>query len=99
MLTPEQASEFYAEHFGKPFFPSLVADMSSGPIIALVLAREKAVTHWQELIGPTNPVKARTTHPDRQALQENSMLYMHNDVTLGWTGVDVSIPFAVLVCV
>jgi len=67
LLSPEQASEFYAEHFGKPFFPSLVAYMSSGPVLALVLARENAVTHWRELIGPTNAVKARTTHPSRQA--------------------------------
>jgi len=70
-LTPEQASEFYAEHFGKPFFPSLVAYMSSGPILALALAREKAVTCWRELIGPTSAIKARTTHPDRQAFEHS----------------------------
>jgi nucleoside-diphosphate kinase len=63
-LTPEQASEFYAEHFGKLFFPSLVAYMSSGPIVAVALAREKAVTYWRELIGPTNTHTARMTHPD-----------------------------------
>jgi len=63
-LTPEQASDFYAEHYGKLFFPSLVAYMSSGPVIALVLAREKAISHWRELIGPTNAIKARETHPD-----------------------------------
>jgi nucleoside diphosphate kinase len=63
-LTPEQASEFYAEHFGKLFFPSLVGYMSSGPVIALVLAREKAVQYWRELIGPTNALKAKNTHPD-----------------------------------
>ena len=26
-LTPEQASDFYAEHYGKMFFPSLIAFM------------------------------------------------------------------------
>ena len=26
-LTPEQASDFYAEHYGKMFFPSLIAYM------------------------------------------------------------------------
>jgi len=70
MLTPEQASEFYAEHFGKPFFQSLIAFTSSGPVLALVLAREKAIVSWRELIGPTNSIKARTTHPDRQAFQQ-----------------------------
>lgn len=63
-LTPEQASDFYAEHYGKLFFASLVAYMSSGPIIALVIARDQAISYWRELIGPTNTVKARQTHPD-----------------------------------
>jgi nucleoside-diphosphate kinase len=64
-LTPEQASEFYAEHFGKLFFPSLVAYMSSGPVVAMVLAREKCISSWRDLIGPTNALKARATQPDR----------------------------------
>ncbi|KAK3590959.1 hypothetical protein CHS0354_034531 [Potamilus streckersoni] len=63
-LTPEQASDFYVEHYGKLFFPSLVAYMSSGPVIALVLARDHAISYWRELIGPTNTLKARQTHPD-----------------------------------
>lgn len=64
-LTPEQASDFYAEHYGKMFFPSLVAYMSSGPIIVMVLARENAIPYWRELCGPTHSVKARETHPER----------------------------------
>ncbi|XP_022087458.1 nucleoside diphosphate kinase homolog 5-like [Acanthaster planci] len=63
-LTPEQTSDFYAEHYGKMFFPSLVAYMSSGPIIAMVLARDNAIACWRELCGPTNTNKARETHPD-----------------------------------
>uniref|UniRef100_A0A0B7BLA3 Nucleoside diphosphate kinase homolog 5 n=1 Tax=Arion vulgaris TaxID=1028688 RepID=A0A0B7BLA3_9EUPU len=63
-LTPEQASDFYAEHYGKLFFPSLVAYMSSGPIIALMIARDHAISYWRELIGPTNTLKARQTHPE-----------------------------------
>ena len=63
-LTPEQASDFYAEHYGKLFFPSLVAYMSSGPVLALVVSREKGISYWRELIGPTNTLKARQTHPD-----------------------------------
>ncbi|XP_070545613.1 MAM and LDL-receptor class A domain-containing protein 1-like [Ptychodera flava] len=43
----------------------LVAYMSSGPIVAIVLARESAISYWRELIGPTNTLKARETHPDR----------------------------------
>ncbi|XP_005109996.1 nucleoside diphosphate kinase homolog 5 [Aplysia californica] len=63
-LTPEQASDFYAEHYGKLFFPSLVAYMSSGPIITLMIAKDRAISYWRELIGPTNTIKARQTHPE-----------------------------------
>ncbi|EDO39201.1 predicted protein [Nematostella vectensis] len=63
-LTPEQTSDFYAEHYGKMFFPSLVAYMSSGPIMALVLARENAISYWRQLIGPTNTQKARDQAPE-----------------------------------
>lgn len=67
-LTPEQTSDFYAEHYGKMFFPNLVTYMSSGPVLALVLAREKAISTWRELIGPTSPAKARELHPERYYL-------------------------------
>lgn len=63
-LTPEQCSEFYIEHSSKIFFPSLVAFMSSGPVIAMELGRENAIAAWRELMGPTNSIKARETHPD-----------------------------------
>ncbi|KAF6769163.1 hypothetical protein AHF37_12565 [Paragonimus kellicotti] len=62
-LSPEQASEFYAEHYGKMFFPSLVSYMSSGPIVVLVLAKENAIATWRELIGPTNSIKAKSIAP------------------------------------
>ncbi|CAB1325216.1 unnamed protein product [Coregonus sp. 'balchen'] len=51
-LSPERCSDFYAEQYGKLFFPSLTAFMSSGPIIALALARDQAIAHWKTIIGP-----------------------------------------------
>jgi len=62
-MTAEQTSDFYAEHFGKLFFPSLVAYMSSGPIMALMLARDQAVISWNHLIGPANVAMARANQP------------------------------------
>eukprot|EP00051_Salpingoeca_urceolata_P033913 m.22789 g.22789 ORF g.22789 m.22789 type:complete len:202 (-) comp6953_c0_seq1:154-759(-) len=62
-LTPEQASEFYAEHYGKTFFSSLVTFMSSGPLVAAVLAKSDAVPSLRALVGPTDSNKARETHP------------------------------------
>jgi len=64
-MTPEQTSDFYAEHYGKMFFPSLVAYMSNGPILAIVLAKQSAIAYWRQLIGPTNTQKARDQAPER----------------------------------
>ncbi|NP_001072619.1 nucleoside diphosphate kinase homolog 5 [Xenopus tropicalis] len=63
-LSPEQCSDFYSDQYGKMFFPSLTAYMSSGPIIAMTLARYNAISYWKELIGPTNSLKAKETHPE-----------------------------------
>jgi len=62
-LKPEHCSEFYNEHSSKIFFPSLVAFMSSGPIIAMELAKEDAIKSWRELMGQTNSHKARELSP------------------------------------
>ncbi|XP_077433840.1 nucleoside diphosphate kinase homolog 5-like [Vanacampus margaritifer] len=58
-MTPEQCSDFYAEHYGKLNFPSLTAYMSSGPTIALTLARDNAVAHWKSIIGPAKITKTQ----------------------------------------
>ncbi|XP_060783158.1 nucleoside diphosphate kinase homolog 5 [Neoarius graeffei] len=63
-LSPEQCSDFYTEHYGQPFFPSLTAFMSSGPVMALALARHRAIATWKGLMGPSDSTKARETHPD-----------------------------------
>uniref|UniRef100_A0A7S0R1P3 Nucleoside diphosphate kinase n=1 Tax=Pyramimonas obovata TaxID=1411642 RepID=A0A7S0R1P3_9CHLO len=62
-LTPERAGEFYAEHKGKPFYDNLVNFMSSGPLMALVLAKSDAILAWRSLMGPTNSLKAREEAP------------------------------------
>ena len=57
-LTEEQASGFYAEHEGKPFFPALKEFMTSGPIMVQVLEGEEAIHRYRELMGKTNPDEA-----------------------------------------
>ncbi|KAM9740358.1 nucleoside diphosphate kinase homolog 5 [Menidia menidia] len=63
-LSPEQCSDFYADQYGKLSFPSLTAFMSSGPVVALTLARDNAIAHWKSIIGPANITKAREAQPD-----------------------------------
>ncbi len=50
--------QHYAEHLGKPFYNPLVDFMSSGPVVAAVVAGEQVVTAFRALAGATDPVTA-----------------------------------------
>lgn len=57
-LSREEAEGFYAVHRERPFFRSLVAYMTSGPVIVQVLEGENAVVRNREVMGATNPANA-----------------------------------------
>jgi nucleoside-diphosphate kinase len=57
-LTRAQAEGFYAVHRGRPFFDSLCAFMTSGPVVVQVLEGENAVACHREILGATDPAKA-----------------------------------------
>ena len=52
------AEEHYSEHSEKPFFGELVAFITSGPTLALVLEGEGAIAVVRTTIGATNPTSA-----------------------------------------
>lgn len=58
-LTKQQAEGFYAVHKNKPFFSSLTEFMSSGEIVVMVLERERAIAHWRDVMGATDPALAK----------------------------------------
>lgn len=57
-LDRELASKHYAEHIGKPFFESLVKFITSGPIIAMVIQGENAISGIRKFMGKTDPDEA-----------------------------------------
>jgi nucleoside-diphosphate kinase len=57
-LAPGEARKFYAVHEGKPFLDDLVAYMSSGPCVPVVLEAKEAVPALRKLVGATNPKDA-----------------------------------------
>ncbi len=57
-LTQAQAEAFYEVHSERPFYASLVAFMTSGPVIPAVLEADNAVAKLREAIGATDPVEA-----------------------------------------
>ncbi|KAI8422697.1 hypothetical protein MSG28_006466 [Choristoneura fumiferana] len=63
-LTPEQAAELYKGHYGRHHFPHLVAHMSRGPIVAMVLAARNCIQKWRTLMGPARVAEAQAYWPD-----------------------------------
>lgn len=57
-LSKEDAEGFYAVHRERPFFASLTAFMSSGPVVVMALEADGAIAKWRALMGTTDPAKA-----------------------------------------
>ena len=57
-VSEELAHRHYGEHEGKPFFGELVSFITSGPVLAIIVEGENAVSLVRSLIGATNPVEA-----------------------------------------
>jgi nucleoside-diphosphate kinase len=57
-MTRDLAERHYAEHVGKGFYEELVSFITSGPLVAMVLEGEQAVTAARQVIGATNPLEA-----------------------------------------
>ena len=57
-LTKSDAEQFYKVHETKPFYQDLCQYLSSGPIIAMILEKENAISANRELMGSTDPQKA-----------------------------------------
>lgn len=54
----EILGEHYIEHRERPFYPDLVAYMSSGPLVAVVVEGDRVVEGVRNLMGATNPTMA-----------------------------------------
>ncbi len=57
-LSAEQAAGFYAVHKARPFYPSLCAFMTQGPVVPMVLEGDNAIARLRDLMGATDPAKA-----------------------------------------
>jgi nucleoside-diphosphate kinase len=54
-IDKELAEEHYKEHAEKPFFNDLVSFITSGPVVAMQVEGENAVSQIRNLMGATNP--------------------------------------------
>ena len=58
-ITKDEAAEFYKVHQSKPFYNDLCSYLASGPIVAMILEGENAITENRKLMGATNPKDAK----------------------------------------
>jgi len=75
-LSRAQAEGFYYVHQERPFFGALTEYISSGPVLAMILERENAITKLREVMGATDPAKAADGTLRKQfgtSLQENAI--------------------------
>ncbi|MEN9215994.1 MAG: nucleoside-diphosphate kinase [Gloeomargarita sp. HHBFW_bins_162] len=57
-VSRELAEKHYDVHRERPFFPSLVEFITSGPLVAMVWEGDGVVASARKLIGATNPLTA-----------------------------------------
>ena len=58
-LTKEEAEKFYIPHKGKDFFDKLINFVTSGEVVGIIVEKENAIEKLRELVGETDPKKAR----------------------------------------
>lgn len=57
-VSRQLAESYYAEHKGKPFYNPLMSYITSGPVVAMVLEGDGAVTIVRKMMGKTNSADA-----------------------------------------
>jgi nucleoside-diphosphate kinase len=77
-LSKREAEGFYFVHRERPFFGSLTAFMSSGPVIVMALEAPDAIKKWRTLMGATDPAKA-----DAGTLRQEFGASIENNATHG----------------
>lgn len=60
LMTLDEAfiAEHYAHLVDQPFFPKLVAFMTSGPVFGMVVEGENVINGMRQMMGPTNVFQA-----------------------------------------
>ena len=86
-LTKQEAEGFYIVHKEKSFYSSLTDFMSSGKIVAMVLERENAISHWRQVMGVTDPAQAKPgtlRHTYGFSVERNAVHGSDSPTTAAW---------------
>lgn len=77
-VSDDIAQGHYAEHEGKPFYPSLLEFITSGPLVAAVLEGPRAVAAFRQIAGGTDPVEKAvpgTIRGDYALVTQNNLVH------------------------
>ncbi|MBC6314928.1 nucleoside-diphosphate kinase [Listeria grandensis] len=77
------ATQHYAEHVGKAFFPDLLAFITSGPVFAMVWEGDEAVAMARLMMGKTNPLEA-----EQGTIRGDFAVHMNRNVIHGSDSVE-----------
>lgn len=58
-LSRKKAETFYEAHRDKDFFDELINYITSGPVVVAVVEKTNAIKDFRQLIGATDPTKAK----------------------------------------
>ncbi|XP_005993467.1 nucleoside diphosphate kinase 7 isoform X1 [Latimeria chalumnae] len=64
LLSRKEAMDFYVEHQAKTFFTDLIEFFISGPVVAIEILGDEAVSLWRKVLGPTDSSAARNEAPE-----------------------------------
>ncbi|NWQ61949.1 NDK7 kinase, partial [Neopipo cinnamomea] len=69
LLSRKEAADFYIDHRAKPFYHELLQFIMSGPVLAMEILGDDAVSKWKAIVGPANPAATETDTLD--SIREN----------------------------
>ncbi|NWR30464.1 NDK7 kinase, partial [Tachuris rubrigastra] len=69
LLSRKEAADFYVDHRAKPFYHELLQFITSGPVLAMEILGDDAVSKWKAIVGPANPAATETDTLD--SIREN----------------------------
>ncbi|KGL41050.1 nucleoside-diphosphate kinase [Listeria newyorkensis] len=85
-IDEELATQHYAEHVGKPFFPDLLQFITSGPVFAMVWEGDEAVAIARLMMGKTNPLEA-----EQGTIRGDFAVHMNRNVIHGSDSVESAV--------
>nr|VZI50797.1 unnamed protein product [Spirometra erinaceieuropaei] len=92
ILTEEAASEFYEDMASFAIFNDLIKEMTSGPILIIVVAKEDAYKTMRELLGPESFSHAQENSPQSLRAMFSSIPDVEKGDDMTWIDATLGAP-------